>query len=76
VSSAVPCPFVLVLPGMLMEDLDHLGAEDLHQLQRARELHRRVWTAESVTRQMSGVVHDQAAYFSFASRAAIASAGE
>jgi adenylylsulfate reductase subunit A len=35
---------------MLKEDLEHLGAEDLHQLQRAWELNHRVWTAESVTR--------------------------
>ncbi len=40
----------LELLSMLKEDLDHLGAEDLHQLQRAWELHHRVWTAESVTR--------------------------
>jgi adenylylsulfate reductase subunit A len=40
----------LELLTMLKEDLAHLGAEDLHQLQRAWELHHRVWTAESVTR--------------------------
>jgi adenylylsulfate reductase subunit A len=40
----------LELLAMLKEDLEHLGAEDLHQLQRAWELHHRVWTAESVTR--------------------------
>ncbi|MGE5240517.1 MAG: adenylyl-sulfate reductase subunit alpha [Bacteroidota bacterium] len=40
----------LELLAMLKEDLRHLGAEDLHQLQRAWELHHRVWTAESVTR--------------------------
>ncbi len=40
----------LELLAMLKEDLSHLGAEDLHQLQRAWELHHRVWTAESVTR--------------------------
>jgi adenylylsulfate reductase subunit A len=40
----------LELLAMLKEDIDHLGAEDLHQLQRAWELHHRVWTAESVTR--------------------------
>jgi adenylylsulfate reductase subunit A len=40
----------LELLGMLKEDLDHVGAEDLHQLQRAWELHHRVWTSESVTR--------------------------
>ena len=40
----------LELLAMLKEDLDHLGAEDLHQLQRAWELHHRVWTSESVTR--------------------------
>ena len=40
----------LELLTMLKEDLDHLGAEDLHQLQRAWELHHRVWTSESVTR--------------------------
>ena len=40
----------LELLSMLKEDLDHIGAEDLHQLQRAWELNHRVWTAESVTR--------------------------
>lgn len=40
----------LELLGMLKADLDHLGAEDLHQLQRAWELHHRVLTAEAVTR--------------------------
>ena len=40
----------LNLLGMLKEDLEQLGAEDLHQLQRAWELHHRVWTAESATR--------------------------
>jgi adenylylsulfate reductase subunit A len=40
----------LELLAMLREDLAHLGAEDLHQLQRAWELHHRVLTAESVTR--------------------------
>ncbi|MCH7777911.1 MAG: adenylylsulfate reductase subunit alpha, partial [Gemmatimonadetes bacterium] len=39
----------LELLGMLKEDLDHLGAEDLHQLQRAWELQHRVLTAECVT---------------------------
>ena len=33
---------------MLKEDLDHLAAEDLHQLQRAWELHHRVLASESV----------------------------
>ena len=40
----------LELLAMLREDLAHLGAEDLHQLQRAWELQHRVLTAESVTR--------------------------
>ena len=40
----------LELIGMLTEDLDHIGAEDLHQLQRAWELNHRVMTAESVAR--------------------------
>jgi adenylylsulfate reductase subunit A len=40
----------LELIRMLREDLEHLGAEDLHQLQRAWELHHRVITAESVAR--------------------------
>ena len=40
----------LELLAMLREDLNHLGAEDLHQLQRAWELQHRVLTAESVTR--------------------------
>jgi len=38
------------LLAMLKEDLEHLGAEDLHQLQRAWELHHRVLTSESVAR--------------------------
>jgi adenylylsulfate reductase subunit A len=40
----------LELLTLLKQDLEHLGAEDLHQLQRAWELHHRVWTSESVTR--------------------------
>jgi adenylylsulfate reductase subunit A len=36
------------LLGMLKEDLAYLGAEDLHQLQRAWELHHRVLASESV----------------------------
>lgn len=40
----------LELLTMLKEDLEHLGAEDLHQLQRAWELYHRVWTSESVIR--------------------------
>ena len=39
----------LELLGMLKEDLDHLGAEDLHQLMRAWELQHRVLASESVT---------------------------
>jgi adenylylsulfate reductase subunit A len=39
----------LELLGMLKEDLAHLGAEDLHQLQRAWELHHRVLASECVT---------------------------
>ena len=35
---------------MLTEDLDHIGAEDLHQLQRAWELNHRVWASHSVAR--------------------------
>jgi adenylylsulfate reductase subunit A len=35
---------------MLTEDFEHIGAEDLHQLQRAWELQHRILTAESVTR--------------------------
>ncbi|HEX8964558.1 MAG TPA: adenylyl-sulfate reductase subunit alpha [Rhodocyclaceae bacterium] len=38
----------LELLAMLREDIDHLGAENLHQLQRAWELHHRVLTAEAV----------------------------
>ncbi|MEE2931891.1 MAG: adenylyl-sulfate reductase subunit alpha [Pseudomonadota bacterium] len=34
---------------MLKEDIPHLGAEDLHQLQRAWELHHRVLASECVT---------------------------
>ena len=40
----------LELLAMLREDLDRLGAEDLHQLQRAWELHHRVLASECVTR--------------------------
>jgi len=40
----------LELLTMLKEDLDHIGAEDIHQLQRAWELNHRVWTAEAVLR--------------------------
>jgi adenylylsulfate reductase, subunit A len=40
----------LELLAMLKEDLDHIGAEDLHQLQRAWELNHRVLTAEAVAR--------------------------
>jgi len=40
----------LELLGMLKEDLGQLGAENLHQLQRAWELHHRVLTAEAVLR--------------------------
>ena len=39
----------LELLTMLKEDLDYLGAEDLHQLQRAWELHHRVLASEAVT---------------------------
>jgi adenylylsulfate reductase subunit A len=39
----------LELLQMLKEDLAHLGAEDLHQLQRAWELHHRVLASECVT---------------------------
>ncbi len=39
----------LELLTMLKEDLAHLGAEDLHQLQRAWELQHRVLTSECVT---------------------------
>jgi adenylylsulfate reductase subunit A len=40
----------LELLTLLKEDMAHVGAEDLHQLQRAWELHHRILTAESVTR--------------------------
>ena len=39
----------LELLSMLREDLDHIGAEDLHQLQRAWELQHRVLASECVT---------------------------
>ncbi len=39
----------LELLGMLKEDLAHIGAEDLHQLQRAWELQHRVLASECVT---------------------------
>jgi len=40
----------LELLGMLKEDMAHVAAENLHQLQRAWELYHRVWTAEAVIR--------------------------
>jgi len=40
----------LELLTMLKEDLSQVGADSLHQLQRAWELHHRVLTAEAVTR--------------------------
>ena len=40
----------LELLTMLKEDLEHIGADGLHQLQRAWELRHRVLTAESVVR--------------------------
>lgn len=40
----------LELLKMLTEDFECIGAEDLHQLQRAWELQHRILTAESVTR--------------------------
>jgi len=40
----------LELLDMLTEDFEHIGAEDLHQLQRAWELQHRILTAESVAR--------------------------
>ncbi|MFQ5763434.1 MAG: hypothetical protein ACE5GT_00755, partial [Rhodospirillales bacterium] len=40
----------LELLSMLKEDLDHIGADSLHQLMRAWELQHRVWTSESVAR--------------------------
>src|SRR5919201_7114104 len=40
----------LELLTMLKEDMSHMGAEDLHQLQRVWELHHRLLASESVTR--------------------------
>jgi adenylylsulfate reductase subunit A len=40
----------LELLTMLKEDLDHIGADGLHQLQRTWELKHRVWTSEAVLR--------------------------
>ncbi|MEW6415755.1 MAG: adenylyl-sulfate reductase subunit alpha [Pseudomonadota bacterium] len=40
----------LELLTLLKEDLDHIGADSLHQLQRAWELKHRVWTSEAVLR--------------------------
>jgi adenylylsulfate reductase subunit A len=40
----------LELLAMLKEDMSHIGAEDLHQLQRTWELHHRLLASESVTR--------------------------
>jgi adenylylsulfate reductase subunit A len=39
----------LELLGMLREDMEHVAAEDIHQLQRAWELHHRLLASESVT---------------------------
>jgi len=39
----------LELLAMMKEDMDHMGAEDLHQLQRTWELHHRLLASESVT---------------------------
>ncbi|HEX6412923.1 MAG TPA: hypothetical protein VFZ94_07750 [Burkholderiales bacterium] len=39
----------LELLHMLKEDMDHMGAEDLHQLQRTWELHHRLLASLSVT---------------------------
>jgi adenylylsulfate reductase subunit A len=39
----------LELLQMLKEDMSHMGAEDLHQLQRVWELHHRLLASESVT---------------------------
>src|SRR5258706_8063949 len=40
----------LELLAMLKEDMSHMGAEDLHQLQRTWELSHRLLASESVTR--------------------------
>jgi adenylylsulfate reductase subunit A len=40
----------LELLEMLKEDFEHVGAEDLHQLQRAWELQHRILTGEAVAR--------------------------
>ncbi len=40
----------LELLGMLTEDFEHIGAENLHQLQRAWELYHRILTGEAVAR--------------------------
>jgi adenylylsulfate reductase subunit A len=40
----------LELIDMLKEDFEHIGADDLHQLQRAWELNHRIMTAEAVAR--------------------------
>ncbi len=50
VTSAPMLNRALELITMLKEDLDHIGAEDMHQLLRAWELHHRVRTAEAVIR--------------------------
>ncbi len=50
VTSAPLLNRALELVAMLKEDLHQLGAEDLHQLMRAWELHHRVCTAEAVIR--------------------------
>jgi adenylylsulfate reductase subunit A len=39
----------LEMLAMLKEDMSHIGAEDLHQLQRTWELHHRLLASESVT---------------------------
>jgi adenylylsulfate reductase subunit A len=42
----------LELLDMLKEDMNHVGAEDLHQLQRAWELQHRVLASECVTQHI------------------------
>jgi adenylylsulfate reductase, subunit A len=39
---------------MLKEDMSHMGAEDLHQLQRTWELNHRLLASESVTQHTRG----------------------
>jgi adenylylsulfate reductase subunit A len=50
VTNALLLERALELLGMLKEDFENVGADSLHQLQRAWELHHRILTGEAVAR--------------------------